>query len=183
MGHVLITGFKGCGKSTIGCALAHLRGMEWRDLDAALEDLYEQQTGQRLPFRQVFQAIGPEAFRQLEIDAAKHTAESARQSSPTVFSLGGGSMLQPAIRETLAPLGPVVYLLLDFTEIRRRMEKDGYPAFLKSDDKPAELMALYHQRHPQYQAVADIQVDITGLAPKEAAKRLDAALQEKEKQT
>jgi len=75
--HLLFTGFKGCGKTTIGRKVARRLGLEFVDLDNVIEDLYAERNPARLSFRGIFQAIGREAFRRLELEAARRVAERA----------------------------------------------------------------------------------------------------------
>jgi shikimate kinase len=75
--HLLFTGFKGCGKTTIGRKVARRLGLEFVDLDNVIENLYAEKNPARLSFREIFQAIGAEAFRRLELEAARRVAERA----------------------------------------------------------------------------------------------------------
>ena len=97
---VILTGFMGCGKSTIGRILAEKRGQELLDTDYYIE----QKQGRSIS--DIFATQGEEAFRDLESQAlAELTAQGATQS-PAVLSTGGGIVLRPANRLQAAPVLP-----------------------------------------------------------------------------
>ncbi|MGA7524937.1 MAG: shikimate kinase [Acidobacteriaceae bacterium] len=100
---VLITGFMGAGKTTVGRLLAERLGWEFADSDLLLEA----QTGQAIAA--IFASQGEPAFRDLE--AA--TIRAAVNRSRLVLALGGGALEKRETREMLALLPDSVLIFLD----------------------------------------------------------------------
>ncbi|HBF34069.1 TPA: shikimate kinase [Candidatus Sumerlaeota bacterium] len=168
--HILLTGFKGCGKSTVGRKLAARLNAEFVDLDTIIEDLFvtmPQSGGQHLSFREVFRALGGDAFRELELDAARHLATLARATDERlVIALGGGALMRPETREILIAVGTVFYLQVPLDEILRRAHQTGFPAFLENSPDPAkEFIELFHRREPIYLEHAHRIIDLGAALP------------------
>lgn len=181
MPHIVLTGFKSCGKTTVGRALAARMGARFVDLDSALQDVYFERTGRRAHFREIFRDEGPEAFRALEREAAERVAAHAASASrPLIVALGGGALCIEATRRAVARIGPIVYLQAPFAEILDRVRREGFPAYVRGEDKEAAFEAVFEERRPLYESCADILVDVAGATPDEAAERIEAALDERE---
>ena len=78
---VILTGFMGCGKSTIGRILAEKRGQEFLDTDHYIE----QKQGRSIS--DIFATQGEEVFRDMETEALR---ELIQKQEPMVIALGGG---------------------------------------------------------------------------------------------
>lgn len=171
--HLLLIGFKGCGKSTVGELLAHRLGCCFVDLDAVVEGLFLARRRQRAGFRDVFRQLGEAEFRQLEREAAHVVARMAREASdPMVIALGGGTLMDEEARSLLVPLGRIVYLRVPCREAVERALSSDMPAFLPGRDPVDELAEVYSLREPIYRACADIVVDVGGLGRQAAADRV-----------
>ena len=72
--HVVLTGFMGTGKSTVGRQLGALLEREWVDTDKLIESRYG-------PIPQIFEAQGEEHFRSLERELAEELAQDLLWSS------------------------------------------------------------------------------------------------------
>jgi len=68
----------------------------------------------------------------------------------------------------------VVYLRVAPNVIFDRIERSGIPPFLDAGDPASDFTALYQKRHPRYQNLADLTVDIDGLDPEAAVDVLQA---------
>lgn len=170
---IVLIGFKGCGKTTIGQLLAESLDCSFVDLDSVIEDLHEAHTGRRLSFREVFRDVGAEAFRETERQAADRVATDTRD---VVLATGGGAVMDPATRDRLRKVGRVVYLNTSIDEMVRRTREGGFPAYLKSDDPESELRALFEERDPVYRECADVIVDLGDLDPETARDAIVSAL-------
>ena len=91
---IVLTGFMGAGKSTVGALLAERLGWRFMDTDAAIEA----RTG--LTVAQIFAANGEDAFREFEADAIRGCARLDR----LVLALGGGAVESGSTRIALARL-------------------------------------------------------------------------------
>lgn len=83
--NLILIGFKGCGKTRVGRALARLLAWDFVDLDGLLERLYLSEQGEALGFREIYRKHGRDHFRDLEGRALR----IALQWSQQVLALGG----------------------------------------------------------------------------------------------
>ena len=171
---VILTGFKGCGKSVTGKRLAELMDCAFVDLDERIEQLYESKAKQVLTFREIYRKVGPERFRSLEREALK----SVEAENEQVISVGGGTLMDFQNRQLLQKLGKVVLIRVDSEVLIERILADGIPAIFDAENPRASFDALYAERMPVYQQAADLQVETTGLDIEESAQKIYEALQE-----
>ncbi len=164
--NIVLIGFMGSGKSTVGRLLARRSGRYFLDADA----LIESQQGRPIP--KIFTEEGEEFFRKLESESAEWMAKCVRG---TVISTGGG---MPLVVERLRDIGTVVYLKLPFEKILERIppkERRGRPLF--SDIESAER--LYMEREKVYEARAHITVDASASAEEVAEAIFRALMRER----
>lgn len=147
MNNIILCGFMGCGKTTVGRLLAGRLGMDYIDLDAEIEA----RTGMSIP--SIFAEYGEARFRDLEHDAVKRLA--AR--SGCVVSTGGGALTFPRNRAALSPRDLVVFLDAPFEACWARIKDSDRPIVRRS--APAELREIYDARRPAYLAAANAVVD------------------------
>ena len=139
-GPVLLIGFMGAGKSSVGFALARELGCDFVDLDV----LVERRTGKRIA--EIFKNSGELAFRQME---AKALDEALSGEASCVIALGGGAFTQAANRERIArSAGRVIYLEVSFEEAVRRIESAGGTRPLAASRDL--LQKLFRQREAIY---------------------------------
>jgi shikimate kinase len=149
---IVLVGFMGAGKSTVGPMLAAGLGLPFADLDHVIE----QQQGR--PVRDIFAADGEAAFRALEHE----TLASFLAGPDAVLALGGGAVGHPGSRRLLSAVS-VVYLEVGYDEALRRVGGDaGRPMLARPD-----LADVYRRRLADYEAVATLTV-ATGGRPAEA---------------
>ena len=141
---IVLIGFMGAGKSTIGGKVAAELGLPFVDTDKVLE------AGFGMPIAQVFDEQGEAEFRRREITAVL----DALQGPESVVALGGGSANDPAVVAELE-WAKVVYLRASFAEIRRRLKSDMTRPLLQQGD----LLALYQERCSLYERIATISFD------------------------
>jgi shikimate kinase len=169
---IALTGFMGCGKSTVGRALASLLGWEFADLDEHIE----RQEG--MAVREIFAQRGEPHFRNLEHLALQEVLGTV--SLPTVIALGGGTFVSVRNKRLLHDAGAFsVFLELPLGELVRRCEScaDGEP----SNPRPLaqnteEFQRLYEERLPWYRC-ANTTINGTGKTAVEVAQEIAARLQ------
>ncbi|WP_457598029.1 shikimate kinase [Hydrogenimonas sp.] len=147
--NIVLIGFMGSGKSTVGRLLARRSGRYFLDADT----LIESQQGRPIP--DIFASEGEAFFRQLERESAEWMARCVRG---TVVSTGGG---MPLVVERLREIGRVVYLKLPFESIVSRVtskERRQRPLFGDLDT----ARELYDARRSVYEAQAQIVVEAEG---------------------
>ena len=115
MSNIVLMGFMGAGKTTIGKELAKALGYEFIDTDERIE----REQGRKIS--DIFSEDGEEVFRQMETDLLKNLQNS---EDKFVLSIGGGMPVREENRSLLRSLGTVVYLKTSKEEILRRVSGD-----------------------------------------------------------
>lgn len=162
--NVLLIGLRAVGKSTIGPLLAQrlqFAFVEHDDLVAA--ELHAPSAGQAI------RDHGLDAFRRAESRVLGRVLETDRQ----VISLGGGTPTAPGAADLIlehrrSGNARVIHLLASLEVLKARLMTPGAPdrpALTGAADPAAEIEALAAQRHPFYQQLADLQVDVTDRTP------------------
>lgn len=149
--HVVLTGFMGTGKSTVGRQLGALLEREWVDTDTLIESRYG-------PIPQIFEEEGEDHFRSLERDLAEELAARAA----LVISTGGRMMLDPIVREHLEPVSRVFCLVASPDSILLRVGGQHGAArrpLLAGDDPQARIQDLLAERSPGYAEFEAIDTD------------------------
>jgi len=152
---VVLIGFMGSGKSTIGPLVAEKLGYTFEDMDRRIEE----RTGQTIAA--LFEERGEEAFREEELAVALEVSRLERR----VIAAGGGAFARPATREVLQRGAVVVWLRCDLETVIARVPPDGTRPLAGNREIMRGLLA---QREPSY-SLADENVDTSGSAPGEVA--------------
>ena len=143
MENIALVGMAGCGKSTLGRALAKETGKKFVDADAEVEDL----AGKSIP--EIFAQEGEEMFRRMETTVL---AELGMQSG-LVIATGGGCVTREENYPLLHQNSRIIWL----DRCPARLPTEGRP--LSQKTHPAKL---YEMRKPLYKAFADATVDNNG---------------------
>lgn len=155
--NIILAGFMGAGKTTVGEIVAERLGREFIDTDTAISE----QTG--LSIAQIFAERGEAAFRQLEAEVAQGLA--AR--SGLVIATGGGMLMNAANRHLLESSGVVICLQAAPDVIAERIAgESGRPL-------AADWRALYESRRPIYEAIEQ-KIDTGDKSPEEVAEEVIA---------
>ncbi|MBI2399818.1 MAG: shikimate kinase [Deltaproteobacteria bacterium] len=158
---IVLTGFMGTGKSTVGRLLAKRLGFGFLDLD----ELIEKEAG--IPIKEIFSAHGEACFREFESRAIKRLA-SSELGTALVVSTGGGAVVRELNRSLLRSFGVLVCLKASPEEILRRVGNRPERPLLYGPDREDKLHALLSERQAAYMD-CDLEVDTTGLRPEEVA--------------
>ncbi|MEO1927190.1 MAG: shikimate kinase [Nautiliaceae bacterium] len=144
--NIILTGFMGSGKSTIGRVLAKELDTYFIDTDSLIESFENRN------IKEIFEKDGEDAFREMEKRCFRWIKNHV---SFTVISVGGGfPVFVPEIKEA----GVVIYLKVDFEDIVKRLSKeeiDKRPLF--KDLKKAK--ELFLKRDEIYSKLADIVIE------------------------
>jgi len=168
MNHVLLIGFMGAGKSTVGGIVAAALGLPLIDLDR----LIEEREGRTV--REIFDNDGESVFRELE-SAALASLVGAERS---VVACGGGVVLADDNRAIMSGLGTVVYLIVSAGETIARVGSDSARPLLQRGALPASQ--LLASRESLYAAAADVCIDTVGRTPEQVAELVVAAVSDEE---
>lgn len=166
-------GPRASGKTSVGRQLARRLGFEFVDLDDVTRSRFAEPD-----VAAIWTQHGEAGWRRAEVTAL----ESVLPGSRLVVALGGGTPLVPEARRLLdaeRATGRIrlVYLRCDVDELKRRLEAEpGDRPSLTGQDPVAEVDAILAAREPTYEALADLDVDVTDREPADVAKAIAAAL-------
>lgn len=146
--NIILCGFMGSGKSTVGKALSKLTGREYVDMDIYIEKQ------QNKTISDIFAEKGESYFRDLEHKASLELAEK----SDLIISAGGGTLLYDRNTNALSKTGTIVLLDVSLSNIRYRLRNDTKRPLLQRPDKNKVMAELYKQRLPKYKKAANITV-------------------------
>lgn len=152
--NLVLIGFMGSGKSTVGRELHARLGYELVDMDAVIE----QREGR--PISRIFDENGEEHFRELETELLKELASDGRRK---IISTGGGVVVKEGNRELLRRLGYVVWLQAPVGVIHDRTSRNRERPLLLTEDPVGRIEALLEKRKPYYAETAHLSVDTSGL--------------------
>ncbi len=148
MDNIVLCGFMGCGKSTVGKNLARKTGRRFVDMDRYIEEK------EGMTVSDIFAQYGEEGFREREHAACLELA----QSHSLVIAAGGGALTFARNVEAFRGRDTIVLLDVPLRVIRYRLRNDKKRPLLQRPDKDKVMADLYRQRRPQYLAAADVVV-------------------------
>jgi shikimate kinase len=166
--NLVITGFSGTGKSSVGKEVAH--GLHWDFLDT--DDEIVKQTGKLIA--EIFRQDGEVKFRKLE----RETVRKACQQRQTVIAIGGGAIVDPQNYELVAANGLIVCLEAKPETIYERLfheaacspETEVRP--LLAVDNPLERIRQLKASRQPYYAKADWTIHTDGLGVGQVAEEV-----------
>jgi shikimate dehydrogenase len=164
MRRIVLTGFRGTGKTGIGRILSSRMNVPFIDTD----DLIESGTGRSIP--DIFHYDGEERFRSIEREVI-----STLPGADVVVSTGGGVVCDPKNMEYLRRDSTIVLLVADIDTIEQRLVKKPRPP-LTSLALHEEIAAMMDRRRRNYYASADFCMDTSETSPEQAAENILARL-------
>lgn len=164
---VILIGFMGAGKTTVGMALAERFKIPLVDTDQRIVE----KAG--MSISEIFDRKGEEVFRQIE---SQVLSELLAQKSPMVVSVGGGLPLKEENRSRLRRIGTVVYLEVKPETVLERLKGDNSRPLLAGPDGKQKAFGLLKKRGPIYQEAADLVVSVDGKSVEEIVGELEERL-------
>ncbi|UCD35278.1 MAG: 3-dehydroquinate synthase [Nitrospiraceae bacterium] len=163
---IVLTGFMGTGKTSVGRELGRVLGYRFVDTDA----LIEEQEG--LPVSLIFKEKGEEHFRARE----RTVIEEVSRMRNAVIATGGGVIKDPVNMANLSTGGIIVWLKADPGIILRRVMTEGGKRPLLDVEEPLNVInRLLDERTPLYKR-ADIAVETSYITPAETAQEITERL-------
>src|SRR6266853_774765 len=157
--NIVLIGFMGSGKSSIGRLIATKFGFQFLDTDAVIVE----RAGMEIS--EIFQRDGEEHFRALETAAL----ESLLHLQRCVIATGGGMVLRERNRELLRELGFVVLLTASEQTIFDRVSRNTERPLLQTENPRETVAKLLAERQPFYDAAAQWTLDTSRLSHARAA--------------
>jgi shikimate kinase len=166
---VLLVGFMGAGKTSVGRALAKRLHRRFLDLD----EVVVAREGRSVA--DVFSQSGEEGFRARESAALQDLLRELEATSDrAVVALGGGSLTQQANRDAISASGfPVIFLDASPAELFRRCRAQDLARPLLNDLRTFE--DLYRSRHAQYASLGT-RLDTTATSADEVCSQIQRSL-------
>lgn len=159
---IVLIGFMGAGKSSVGRTLARMTGLPRFDTDEIVAARFG------LTVSQIFETQGEEVFREAEAAALRELAGKRG----AIITTGGGILLRPENTDLVRQLGTVVHLRANEETLFRRINRRTTRPLLRTENPRATLTELLRVRKPLYEAAADIEVDTSLLTHDEVAKKI-----------
>lgn len=168
--NVVLIGYRGCGKTTVGRLLASRLGWPFVDTDALIEE------GTGATIRELFSDGAEQAFRDLESAVVEEVARRDRQ----VISTGGGVVLRESNPAALRRNGSLVWLTAPAEVLWRRILGDKSRLANRPPTDRARGLGIIESalavREPLYARWADVIIDSRDRSPVELADEILAVL-------
>ena len=158
---LILIGYRGCGKTSVGKRVAQTRGMQYLDVDDV--------TCERIgcdSIAKIWQEHGEPYWRENEVAA---TCELCKQEN-LVIGLGGGTLMQSGARQAVEQATETIRIYLKASpqvlyqritgDVRSSQTRPSLTALGGGLDEVQHMLA---QREPTYQAVADVVLDINDM--------------------
>ena len=156
---LILTGFMGSGKSSVGTILAERLGRRYIDLDAVIV------AAAGCSINELFARDGEQAFRALESAQLEQLLSSGEGS---VLATGGGAVISERNRALMRERGVVINLNVTLDQVLYRLRGCTDRPLLAGDDAAQRAAALMNERE-QFYADADIRIDTDGKSVEDVA--------------
>ncbi|MDR1702942.1 MAG: shikimate kinase [Sporomusaceae bacterium] len=167
MKNIVLIGFMGTGKTSVGRLLAARLNRQFVDIDKKIE------IENKMSVSEIFELHGEHHFRQLESEVIKKVA---RQTN-VVIATGGGAVLRRENRLSLRKNGLIVSLSADLDTIAERTAPSLNRPLLEVGDKKKAIASLLAKRASLYEQ-ADYLIDTSGYSPQYVTEKIIVFLRE-----
>lgn len=162
MNSILLIGFMGAGKSTVGSLLA--QKLNWPMID--LDDLITEKI--QMPINDYFDQFGEATFRQVESNVLKDNLRTK-----AIIATGGGIVVSALNRSLLKAQPKVIYLKTEPQTLVTRIKNDTKNIRpLATEKSEGEIISLLNGRLTHYEDSAAIVVETTERSPEEIVEEI-----------
>ena len=145
--NIILIGYMGSGKSTVGRKAA--RAVEYNFLDT--DALIEKEEG--MTISKLFEEKGEPYFREKETETIKRLIAEPKGN---IIATGGGLPMKEGNAELLKELGTVIYLKAETDTLMKRLSGDNARPLLKNGDLREKIETMLAIRGPVYETTADL---------------------------
>jgi len=156
---IVLIGFMGTGKSSVGKTLARITGLPRFDTDEIVSARFG------LSVKDIFARFGEEKFR----DAETATLVELVGGGAAIIVTGGGIVLRPENVKILRTLGYLVSLEADEETLFQRISRRQTRPLLQTENPRATMVQLWRAREPLYRDAADVRIETSHLKHEEVA--------------
>lgn len=151
--NIVLIGFMGSGKTSVGKKLSMILKREFIDTD----DFIEKREG--MTINQIFATKGEHYFRELEAELCQRYA----QPKSKIIATGGGVIKNHLNVKNLKKGGSIIYLKSTPKQIAMNLRYDNSRPLLKGPNKEKTIEKLMEERRPTYEACADYTIDVSNI--------------------
>lgn len=151
MDNIILIGFMGCGKTTVGLKLSYRLRRTVVDTDKEIE------REEKRTISDIFATDGEEYFRDRETACLRKMSGSIRNQ---IISVGGGLPLREENRQLMHELGMVFYLRARPETIYERVKHDTTRPLLQGENPQEKIRTLLAKRDGAYTEAADVIIDV-----------------------
>ena len=145
--NIILIGYMGSGKSTVGRKAAKAVEYNFLDTDA----LIEKEEG--VTISKLFEEKGEQYFREKETETIRKLIAEPKGN---IIATGGGLPMKEGNAELLKELGTVIYLKAETDTLMKRLSGDTARPLLKNGDLREKIETMLAIRGPVYEATADL---------------------------
>ena len=167
--NIVLIGFMGSGKSTVGIKLSYRLCRIVEDTDK----LIEKKAGRSIS--DIFATEGEGYFRNLETQTLKELCQSDTEK---ILSLGGGTPVREENRSLIKELGTVVYLRIRPETVCDRLKGDTTRPLLQGDNPQEKVRVMMEARKEAYESCADLIIDVDDKDTAQIMDRIEAYIEE-----
>lgn len=153
--NLILIGFMGTGKSTIGRQLSKALGYPLIDTDARIV------AQQKRSIAEIFEQEGEDSFREMETETLRSLKTG--RCHKRIIATGGGIVLREENRQLLRDLGFVVWLVAQPETILERTSRNKERPLLQTQDPAETIRLMLEQRDTCYRESAHLILETTNL--------------------
>ena len=161
MKNIILCGFMGCGKSTVGKELAKMLGVSFIDMDSYIEEQAN------MTVTEIFEKHGESGFRDMEHQVCVKLSKTDNK----IIAAGGGTLAFGRNVNVLKQNSTIVLIDCSYEELCKRLSTDTSRPLLQCENRNEKIKELLTARMPLYKNACDLTVNGDN-TPKKVAKNI-----------